>query len=55
MDLMNLSGGIAQVTPKNVSSYFDECFSTAEAQIPHESISTAEVLFGATAGMRLLK
>ncbi|XP_035708370.1 ectonucleoside triphosphate diphosphohydrolase 1 isoform X2 [Folsomia candida] len=49
-----VTGGLAQVTTSNVSSYFKECFGRAEGQIPPESQATAEVLLGATAGMRML-
>lgn len=48
-------GGVAQVTSSNVSNYFANCFAMATSEIPDESRATAEVLLGATAGMRLLK
>lgn len=51
--MKTFSEGIAQV--QDVSTYFKPCFTTATQQIPPDSQANAEVLLGATAGMRLLK
>lgn len=53
--LDNFTGGIAQVAPENISQYFNPCFDEAYNTVKEDSRKNAEVLFGATAGMRLLK
>lgn len=39
----------------NVPSYLHPCLNKVQAKIPTESIDHAEIFFGATAGMRILK
>ncbi|ODM98409.1 Ectonucleoside triphosphate diphosphohydrolase 8 [Orchesella cincta] len=53
--LCSATGGIAQVALENISVYFKPCFDESYAFIKDESRKNAEVLFGATAGMRLLE
>ncbi|CAL8114934.1 unnamed protein product [Orchesella dallaii] len=52
--LCSAAGGIAEVSLENISVYFKPCFDESYAFIKDESQKNAEVLFGATAGMRLL-
>jgi len=48
-------GGIANIESYNVSAFLDPCFTETKNKILDESMENAQVFFGATAGMRLLK